>query len=173
MYVLEVHDWSRRVKEGGRCVFFLSILRKVAGLIVKPLLSHARCYHRLAFCTAATYGRTFTRSALDQSSGHSETIDIAIEDTTTHVLSAISKLVPASLAILFSLLIDKDTTRSWSLFLIVGYLLAYCGLSLTMSVYRSAVDALIVAFGQQPELLAKENQIVFSRFLRLMEKQDH
>jgi hypothetical protein len=172
MCVLEVHDWSRRETEGGKFAGCLAVLRRFAGMTVKPLLSYAKCYHRLAFCMAATYGRTFTRSAQDQSSSHGETLDIAIEDTTTHVLSAISKLVPASLAILFGLLLDRDATRSWTLFLIVGFLLAYSGLSLTMSIYRSGVDALIVAFGEKPEFLAKENQIVFSRFLRLMERQD-
>ena len=102
-----------------------------------------------------------------------------------------AKQVPAVLAIMFGLLVETNakvvdsknesvtgvaitdqSTRSWSLFFLICYLLSYCGCSLALSTYRSAVDALIVAFGEKPEKVAKENQIVFSRFLRLMEERD-
>lgn len=191
MYVLEIHDWSRRVNEGGRCAGLLGILRRITGHCVRPLLARAKCFHRLGFCIAATYGRTFRRSAADQSAAHEETLDIAIEDTTTHILSAMAKQVPAVLAIMFGMFVETNakmvdprngsvtgiaitdkSTRSWSLFFLVCYLLSYCGCSLALSTYRSAVDALIVAFGEKPDKLAKENQIVFSRFLRLMERHD-
>jgi hypothetical protein len=191
MHVLEIHDWSRRVNEGGRCAGLLGLVRRITGHFVRPLLPRAKCFHRLGFCIAATYGRTFRRSAADQSAAHEETLDIAIEDTTTHILSAMAKQVPAVLAIMFGMFVETNakmldpsngsvtgtaitdnSTRSWSLFFLVCYLLSYCGCSLALSTYRSAVDALIVAFGEKPDKLAKENQIVFSRFLRLMERHD-
>jgi len=191
MYVLEIHDWSRRADEGGLCTGMLRVVRGLVGQCVRPLLPRARCFHRLGFCLAATYGRTFCRSAADQSAAHEETLDIAIEDTTTHILSAMAKQVPAVLAIMFGMFVKTNakivdpsngsgtgiavtdnSTRSWSLLFLICYLLSYCGCSLALSTYRSAVDALIVAFGEKPDKLAKENQIVFSRFLRLMKRHD-
>lgn len=182
MSILELHDWSKRIpKEGTGCGFLglnyvILFSRHVVSRIVAPFLSSARKYHRLAFCVAATYGRTFSRSAADHAQSYEETLDIAIEDTTTHVLAAIAKVIPCALAISFGLIVEEnpneDAGRSWCLFFLVCYLLSYCGVSLALSMYRSAVDAIIVAFGETPEKVAKENQIIFSRFLRLMETND-
>jgi hypothetical protein len=181
MYVLELNDWSKRINEGnGSCgycgllSYIINGARQIVGKVVAPWLKKARSYHRLAFCVAATYGRTFSRAAADHSAEHEETLDIAIEDTTTHVISALSKLIPCILAIGFGMFVEKeenqDSGRSWSLFFLICYLLSYCGLSLALTMYRASVDALIVAFGVSPDKLAAENQIVFARYLRMMER---
>jgi hypothetical protein len=193
MYVLEVNDWSKRLNEGGKCSRCVDVIKAVGARIVKPFLSHAQCFHRLGFCIAATYGRTFRRSATDHFIAHEETLNVAIEDTTTHILSAMAKQIPAVLALILGVCVETaardsgtlDITddsssapttarrnRSWCLFFLVCYMLAYSGCSLALSTYRAAVDALIVAFGEKPDKLAKENQIVFSRFLRLMERHE-
>ena len=183
MNILELHDWSKRTsKEGTGCGGLFGVnsvillARHIVSRIVAPFLSSARKFHRLAFCVAATYGRTFSRSAADHAANYEETLDIAIEDTTTHVLAAVAKVIPCALAMSFGLIVEEnpneDAGRSWCLFFLVCYLLSYCGVSLALSMYRSAVDAIIVAFGETPEKLAKENQIIFSRFLRLLENSD-
>jgi hypothetical protein len=183
----------------------ISYSRRLIRTIVKPNMKFAKRHHRLAFCIASTYGRTFCRSALDHNEIHEETIDIAIEDTTTHIIASFAKFGASLLAILFGIFQHNvvqgngtntytgkgeegilehaglgvgigvgysNSNRSWGLFFIISYFLAYCGLSLALNMFRSAVDALIVAFGLTPERMANENQIIFSRFLRLMERYD-
>jgi hypothetical protein len=51
----------------------------------------------------------------------------------------------------------------------VCFYLAYCGISLAIQIYSAAIDALMVASALNPLRFAKENQIVFLRFLRTSE----
>ena len=72
-------------------------------------------------------------------------------------------------AVALAIAAEKSSDSSWPLLALVCFCLAYCGLSLCVHVYCSAVDALIAAAFLSPEKFAKENQIVFLRFLRTAE----
>jgi len=145
-------------------------LRGVASCLLPiGLLNAAERHHQLTFCLSALYGRAFCPTALSLLESHPETMDICIEDSTYFLLSNTAVVVAGCVAMLFGLVAERGEGSSWPLFFFVCYYLAYCGVSLSVHVYSSAVDALIVASAINPMRFAHENQIVFLRFLRTSE----
>jgi len=98
-----------------------------------------------------------------------ETIDISIEELTGYTLKATATAIGGSIAIFFGILAEKQEGAAWPLFFFVCFYLAYSSMSLIVHAYRSSVDALVVVFGAEPERFARENQIVYLRFLRTTE----
>lgn len=145
-------------------------LRGVTACMLPPsLLDAAEKHHRLAFCLTALYGRAYCPTAQSLLLSHRETLDICIEDSTYFLLSNAAVVVAGCVAILFGLVAERGEGASWPLFFFVCYYLAYCGVSLSIHIYSSAVDALVVASAINPIKFAHENQIVFLRFLRTSE----
>jgi hypothetical protein len=106
------------------------------------------------------------KAADDHALAFPETIDISIEELTGYTLKAAATAIAGTIAIFFGVLAEKREGAAWPLFFFVCFYLAYSSMSLIVHAYRSAVDALIVVFGAEPERLARENQIVYLRFLR-------
>jgi len=145
-------------------------LRGVASCLLPfSLLRAAERHHQLTFCLAALHGRAFCPTAQSLLETHPETMDICIEDSTYFLLSNTAVVVAGCIALLFGLVAERGEGASWPLFFFVCYYLAYCGVSLSVHVYSSAVDALIVASAINPMRFAHENQIIFLRFLRTSE----
>lgn len=135
----------------------------------ESLVWTAKRHHRLALCTAAVYGRALCPAAQELAMSHPETLDICVEDSTHFILNATAVAVAGLVAIVFGLIAEHGEGSSWPLFFFVCFYLAYCGVSLSIHVYSSAIDALIVSSAVNPVKFAKENQIVFLRFLRTSE----
>lgn len=102
---------------------------------------------------------------------HPEILEILTDDTTCYILSCTGKEIAALASLLgcIGLLLERTDGSYFSLFLVVSFLLVLSGIRLALNVYKSACDAIIVAFFLQPERLRLENQIVYLRFLRRSE----
>lgn len=129
--------------------------RGIVGNLVKPFVSYARKFNRLSLCLTATYGRTLCKAAEEYASTHPETLDIAIEDLTGYTLSASAMCLAGITAICIGMLAEKLDGASLPLFYLVSFYLAFCGMSLVVHSYRSAVDALVVVYALQPEKFAR------------------
>ena len=140
-----------------------------ARMLPVSLVNAAEHHHRLAFGLTALYGRAFCSSAQALVVSHRETLDIAVEDSTHFLVCNAAVVIAGLVAIMFGLIAERGEGSSWPLFFFVCYYLAYCGVSLAVHVYASAVDALIVASAINPTKFAHENQIIFLRFLRTSE----
>ena len=140
-------------------------VKGLASSLTYPLLNFANRFHRLAYCLTATYGRTLCTAAEEQLTFYPHTIALAAEDSTAFILSSLAAAVAFFVSIVVGLLGNADK-GSWPLFFFVVFYLSYAGISLCLHVYVGAVDALIVAYAVKPERFARENQIVFLRFLR-------
>jgi hypothetical protein len=168
--VLDLNHWiNRRPQSLARnCCS----LRGVAARVLShSTIEYAERHHRLTFCLTALYGRAFCSTAHSLLSAHRETLDICIEDSTHFLLSNVAVALAACVAILFVLIAERGEGSVWALFFFVSYYLAYCGVSLCVHVYSSAVDALMVAAAISPAKFAHENQIVYLRFLRTSEQE--
>jgi hypothetical protein len=129
----------------------------------------ARRFHSLSLCQLAVYGRTLHRTAEDQLQLYPETINSSLEETTAFSLGCLSSCIAGSISVLFGLIAERGEVSTWPLFIFVCFCLSYSGAALALSVYSSAVDALIVAAVLSPGRLAQENQLVLLRFLRTSE----
>lgn len=171
MLVLSLEHWGRG--RPGSVSGRFSLRRLVQGLVA-PVAGSARRHHRLALCLTATYGKTLCTAAGDYAERYPETIALAIEDLTGYSLGAASTCVSGLLALLSTVLVDNsltaDATESWPLLFAVNFYVAFSGMALVTCTYRGAVDALVVVFAEEPLRLAKENQIIFLRFLRQTER---
>ena len=163
--VLAVHNWSSR-STYSRGSAVTNFFKNAALTLTNLLVREARRFHRLTFCLTATYGRTLCKAAEEQLLFHPETIDISIEDNTAYILAATATELAGLVSIVFGVVAERRQGDSWPLFFFVCFCLSYCGLSLAIHAYSSAVDAIIVAFAATPEKFARENQIVFLRFIR-------
>jgi hypothetical protein len=137
--------------------------------LIGPFSQQALRYNRLAYCLIATYGRTFCRAAEDQVIHHPDALRISTEDHAYYTLTAVATALAGIISIIFGLVADRNEGTSWPIFVLVNFMLTYSGIALVIQTYRSAVDALIVAFAEKPDRFADENQIVFLRFLRFTE----
>jgi Plasma-membrane choline transporter len=162
--VLGLHYWSQGRSLGG----YMSGRGLVSSLCF-PFVPVASRYHRLAHCLTATYGRTFCKAAEEQISYYPETVGLATEDATSFILSSVSTAAAGIVAIIIGLVAERQEGSSWPLFFFVVFYLCRCGVSLVLSTFSSAVDALFVAFAVQPERFATENQIIYLRLLRRTE----
>jgi hypothetical protein len=77
--VLNLDHWLRR---GPQYAVHPCSLRGLLSRAVTPLLPRAQSHNRLAYCVAATYGRTFVRSASDENAAHPQLLEAASEDVT-------------------------------------------------------------------------------------------
>ncbi|KAJ1440194.1 hypothetical protein B484DRAFT_427513 [Ochromonadaceae sp. CCMP2298] len=167
--VLTLHHWVTR-RQGGGPVSACSLRGAASCLLSRPLISAAEKHHRLTLSLLALYGRAFCPTALSHLEAHPETLDITTEDCTRFLLDCAAVVAASVLAIVFGLVAEREGA-SWPLFFFVCFYLAYCGVSLAVQAYSSAVDALIVASAINPIRFAHENQIVFLRFLRTSEQE--
>jgi hypothetical protein len=129
-----------------------------------PFVDFARAHNRLGYCTAATYGSTFTKSSSDQYALYPESIDVLMVGEEMQSISALSSVVAGTMCILFGLF-TRNEGSSRSLFLILCYAMAYSGVTLALQVYTSAVDALMVAFTND-ETVVPESCIPIQRWTR-------
>jgi len=162
--ILSIYNWSNRSRYVSNSL--ANQFRNAVLNSIFPLVSHARRFHRLTFCLTAVYGRTLCKAADEQMESHPETIDLSVEDSTHFTLLATATELAGLISIVFGIVAERREGSSWPLFFFVCFCLAYCGLSVAVHIFNSAVDALVVAFGTEPQRFALENQIVFLRFLR-------
>ena len=154
--------WSREGTSLGGCINHLLLSS------VSPFISLARSHHRLGFGLSAIYGSTFTKAASEQYNKYPNSVEILMAGEDLQVVSALASAIAGTMCILFGLF-TKNEGSSRSLFLILCLLMAQSGLSLTLSAYSSAVDALVVAFTNQ-EMNISEAYIPVQRWTRLMEE---
>ncbi len=116
----------------------------------------------------ALFGGTLCRAAEDQAFRYPHTLSLALNDVTSLSLTAVAAEVAGLLTVFFGLLsmADRDGVNQEGTLLIVVFLLAYAGLALCIAPYRAAIDALVLAYSTRPAALARENQIIYLRFLR-------
>lgn len=100
---------------------------------------------------------------------HPEALDIAIGDSSAYSLRAVAKSISSIIILLFALIASRKDGASVTMFLIIIALTACSGISLALTIYSSAIDAIIIAFFIKPDKLRLENPIVFLRFLRTTE----
>jgi hypothetical protein len=100
---------------------------------------------------------------------HPEALETCIEDASSFILNSSVSSTAAVIAIAFGLVAERGGGYSWSLFFIVCFYLAHCGVSLSVHIYCSGIDALIAAAAISPIRFAEQYQIVFLRFLRTSE----
>jgi len=165
--VLSLDHWINR-----RPQLHVSIcsLRGLAScFLTNSMLTIAQRNHRLSFCLIALHGRALGPTAMDCYKTHPETLEICIEDASAFILNCAVSSTAAVIAIIFGLVAERGGGYSWSLFFFVCFYLAYCGVSLSVHIYSSAIDALIVAAAISPVRFAEQHQIVFLRFLRTSE----
>jgi hypothetical protein len=176
--ILSMHLWVNRRStgatgsvSGGLCSHPRGL---VSCLLTQSLVDQAYRHNRLALCLLAVYGRSFCSTAEDHAYTFPETLDICIEDSTYSALRACAVAAASVIAVVFSLAasggwsaeVDSQERMMWPLYFFICYYLSYCGISLGIHVYSSAVDALIVSSALNPSRFAQKNQIVFLRFLR-------
>lgn len=167
--ILALDSWSCRDDMQHS---YICSCRHLVKCIIGPFVQPAIRYNRLAYCLIATYGRTFCKAAEDQVLYHPQTLKISTDDSSYHILTTVATSISGMLAIIFGLIADRNEGSSWPLFFMVNFLLAFSGVSLVVHAYRSAVDALIVAFAEKPERFSEENQLIFLRFARFSEESE-
>lgn len=170
-FVLTIYHWNSSKRLQSTVTSCSTVFANCMLCCTKPFLHWSQKNHRLTYALIATYGKTFNKTAEDHCADYPETLDICIEDSTYYTLNCIAVVVSSLVSILFSLVAEKGEGDSWPLFFFLCFYLSYCGLSLTIHIYSSAVDALIVASALNPIRFAKGNQIIFLRFLRTSETQ--
>ena len=139
-------------------------------LLTTSVLNFAQRNHRLSFCVMALYGRALGPTAMEHVDTHPETLAICIEDCTYFLMNSIAVVIAVIITVIFALFAERgDGGSTFPLFIFICYYLTYCGISLTVHIYSSSVDALIVASVIHPERFAQEHQIIFLRFLRTSE----
>lgn len=94
----------------------------------------ARKHHRLSYCLAATYGRTFCNSAEEFYNSHPETIDMCLDDTTNFTLACTVVCVAGIVSVVFGIVAGRKEGTSWPVFYFIVYSLAYSGVSLAVQV---------------------------------------
>lgn len=143
-------------------------VKRLVGTLVSPIAGWCEKNNRLAFCLIAIYGQTFTTAGEQHIRRHPASAELALTDISHYNLTCIAIEVAGFISIIFGLLNFSQNQEQYSegTFVALVYFLSYSGLSLCMEIYKSAVNALIVAYAIKPEKLASENQIIFLRFLR-------
>lgn len=163
--ILSFHAWSKgRVPGSTRCTS-----KDVVAMVISPLVGFAQKHTRLAYCLTATYGLTLCKAADNHNRAHPRTLDMALEDVAVFTLDGAVTAVAGVASIVFGVFAGRKEGATLPLFLFVVYYLAYSGVSLCLTVYRAAFDALLVVFAIKPESLARENQIIYLRFVRTSE----
>jgi hypothetical protein len=133
--------------------------------------SRARNYCRLCYPLCATYGLTLSNSAAAFHARYPQSADLLLRDTGRSTLATVPVQIAGLIALLFGVFVArKEPAQSQLLFVVLIYAFSYCGISLAVSVFQAAVDALYVVFSLYPEKLAQENQILFLRILRSSEE---
>jgi hypothetical protein len=134
---------------------------------------HAKAtrYHKLSLCSLAVYGRTLLKTSEDQLAYHPSSVISSLEEYSDFILASFTSAIAAITAIIFALCSESKSEKTWPLFFLISYLLVYCGISLSLSVLSTAVDALIVVSSVNPAKLSEKNQLVLLRFLRLAESE--
>jgi hypothetical protein len=96
-------------------------------------------------------------------------VDLVSDDNAQHTLSAAAICISGIVTFIFGLFVGRAEGTEIPLFFVLVFCLIYSGVSICVYMYKAAVDAIIVAFAIAPELLARENQIVYLRYLRTTE----
>jgi hypothetical protein len=175
--VLTLHTWGHSSGSIGETGYGYEQPQSYYGCRICTCKGLVRCltdgfvesamkFNRLAFCLSSLYGRTLCKAAELQASDHPHSIKLCLEDDTAYTLSAVATTLAGFFSIIIGLLADRNEGRSWPLFFFVIYCLSFSGISVVLHTYRSAIDALIVAFSNSPEKFAEENQLIFLRFMR-------
>lgn len=133
---------------------------------VAPFITLARNHNRSGYSLAAIYGSTYTKAASGQYNKHPDSVNVLMAGEELQAIAALASAAAGTMCILFGLF-TKNEGSSRSLFLLLCLLMAHSGLSLALSAYASAVDALMVAFSN-PEMHVSEAYIPVQRWLRLL-----
>lgn len=149
---------------GGPINSFLRVVVAKAFVSLEPF---ALRYNRLCLGYVAIYGYTVRHAA--DAVNREDINTIILEDTTSYTLKTMATTVAGFVAILMAILGSREEGSSWPLFMFVCFLLAYAGVSLSLHSFRSAIDALIIAYSDSPHKFADMNTIVFHRFFRTTE----
>ena len=145
-----------------------SFLRGLIRFFIQPLEITAKRHSRLSLCHIATYGRTLCKSS-EELSTHQDIIKIANEDLTSFHMKTIASATAGVIAVLMAIIGERKEGSSWPVFLLLCYYLAYMAISLPLHAFRSAVDALVIAYAYYPENFSKLCPIIFLRFFRMTE----
>lgn len=144
-----------------------SCLRSTLAKVMAPLEPFALQYNRLSLGYVALYGYTMRHAA--EAVNREDINTIILEDTTSYTLKTMATTVAGVVAILMAIIGSRDEGSAWPLFMVSCFLLAYAGVSLSLHSFRSAVDALIIAYSDSPHKFEDMNTIVFHRFFRTTE----
>jgi len=145
-----------------------SYLRIIVSAFIQPFETSARRHSRLSLCHIAIYGRTLCKSS-EELSSYQDIIRIANEDSTSFHIKAIASATAGVIAVLMAIIGERKEGSSWPVFLLLCYYLAYMAISLPLHSFRSAVDALVIAYAYYPENFSKLCPIIFLRFIRMTE----
>jgi hypothetical protein len=163
--VLVAIHWSRE-REAFTSPMFTS-LRALVNRLLTPLEGTAGKYNRLGTGYVAIYGHTFCRAASEVS--RDDISGILLDDTTSYTLKMLSTTAAGVVSILLAIIGSRQEGTSWPLFVFACFLLSYAGVSLSLHAYRCAVDALVIAYSDNPHKFESLNPIIFHRFLRTTE----
>lgn len=144
------------------------ILRNIS-IYLQP---YAVKHHRLSVSHISTFGHTLCKSAQEQLDLQPDLIDLLVMDSTSFLLSSIGFSLSCTISIGLSLLAtieEKDVSVLWPLFFLCCFILSHAGVSLAMSCFQSAVDAMFVAYIDCPGVFAEKNAILYQRFCRISE----
>lgn len=162
-FVLHCHSWIvRNMSQAGSCYRLLFCFSYFGD----GLVSWARKYNKLTIPSLAVYGRTLYSTADDQLTFYPGTLQSSQEDYTSYSLGCIATCVAGVISILFGLMAEAKHLYSWPLFFVLCFYLTYFGVSISLHIYSSAVDAFVLAAAINPDQFAKENQLVLLRFMR-------
>jgi hypothetical protein len=163
--VISLLHWCREVDPFGGPIH--STLRGAVATVLRPFEPFALRYNRLSMGYVAIYGYTMRRAA--DAVNREDINAIILEDTTSYTLKTMAKNAGAVVAVLMAIIGSREEGSAWPLFMFVCFLLAYAGVSLSLHSFRSAVDALIIAYSDSPHKFEDMNTIVFHRFFRTTE----
>lgn len=134
--------------------------------------SLARSYSRLGFCLCASYGLTFSRATSEYQARYPLAMQLLRRDSCRLTLSTLPIELAGLISIFFGVFsARKEPQHTQLLFIVLIFVFSYCGISIAVTVFQSATDALFAVFSLNPERLAKENQLIFLRLLRAYEEE--
>mmetsp|Transcript_10832 Transcript_10832/g.16491 ORF Transcript_10832/g.16491 Transcript_10832/m.16491 type:complete len:481 (-) Transcript_10832:62-1504(-) len=145
---------------------------RVILLIRSTVEPFARSHHRLAHCSIGTYGHTLHKASNTITNKYPDIVDIVALDSTSFLLKMIASWCAIALSAILVAVASIETKGlepMWPLFFMECFALSYACVSLVLHGFRSAVDAIILAYAENPEEFATRSPILYHRFLRISE----
>jgi|MDTB01.3.fsa_nt_gb hypothetical protein len=141
--------------------------------LMAPLTHFARRNNKLALSISAAYGFTYSKSGIDQYNKYPQSVDMLLLDADEEMqtLNALGNTVAGTMALVFALS-AQNTGSSRSLFLLLVYLMAYSGVTLSLHCYSAAIYGFVVAYSNE-ETIVPPDSIPVLRWGRKLEERRH